>query len=193
MLSTGSVLPELPELGSHGTPWHPTALHRSPRLPTALHGSPQSISAEPAFAPPLQYLLSRLRDMHTTTVVVYDSNPASILLRACDAALPLRNGTGAPSGTRPPPPLPHELSPPPPPLQRQQPPQPKQQLQQQLQPQPQLQLQPPQPSQPPLLDVEAAAGRTLDWLPHAQHTTICNRARSSRLTSPRRRVDWPGV
>ena len=30
--------------------------------------------------------------MHTTTVVVYDSNPASILLRACDAALPLRGG-----------------------------------------------------------------------------------------------------
>merc|ERR1740136_308628 len=67
------------------------------------------------------YLLSKLRDLHTTTVVVYDANPASILLRACDAALPLRGdlrggmpcgelprpSIGAPSGTFPPPQRPH--------------------------------------------------------------------------------------
>jgi len=137
------------------------------------------------------YLLSKLRDLHTTTVVVYDANPASILLRACDAALPLRGGMpcgelprpsiGAPSGTFPPPQRPHETPPPPPP----QPPKP---------PQPQP---PPQQQQPqlPLPDVEAAVKRTVDGPapPHAQHTTKCSRARPSRLTSPRRRVDWPGV
>ena len=123
--------------------------------------------------------------MHTTTVVVYDSNPASILLRACDAALPLRGGLpcgelprpniGGPSGTRPPPPPPHKM--PLPSLQQTQ-------MQQQTLPQ--------TPRPPPLPDVDAAAEHTLDW-PHDQHTTKCSHARSSRLTSPRRRVDWPGV